>query len=134
MTPCESCPARLAATTCRMTISASSGGVPAAMNRMRPISLSRSAGIFGIVFPSLMGSAEIGRVDFQPVKESRIVKEDLALQLDRYVIAVSQGGKGIWELTVPVRIVRGKQDVVLGEEVRDIAQGLLFRLAGYEHP
>src|SRR5215472_8413351 len=176
MTPCESCPARLAATTCRMTISASSGDVPAATNNARPISFRRSAGIFGILVPPLncprprpsptkrsalgppspalrervpsaarrvralgrlfpsMGRAEIGRVDFQPVKASRIVKEDLALQFDRYVIAVSQGGNGIRELTVPVRIVRGEQDVVLGEKVRDIAQGLLFRLAGYEHP
>src|SRR5215469_12040483 len=134
MTPCESCPARLAATTCRMTISASSGDVPAATNNARPISFRRSAAIFGILLPPSMGRAEIGLIDFQPVKASRIVKEDLALQFDRYVIAVGQGGNGIRELTVPVRIVRGEQDVVLGEEVGDITQGLLFRLAGDEHP
>src|SRR5215469_5857776 len=116
-----------------MTVSASSGGVPAATNNARPISFRRSAAIFGILLPPSMGRAEIGPVDFQPVKASRIVKEDFALQLDRYVIAVGQGGNGIWELTVPVWIVRGEQNVVLGEEVRDIAQGLLFRFAGYEH-
>src|SRR5215471_13620936 len=33
-----------------MTISASAGGVPAATNRARPISLRRSAAIFGIFF------------------------------------------------------------------------------------
>src|SRR5262249_30647214 len=50
MTPCESWPTRLAPTIWRMTSAASSSGVPAAINRARPISSSRSAWSFGIAF------------------------------------------------------------------------------------
>src|ERR1700740_2530632 len=98
MTPCESWPARLAFTTCRTTVSASSGGVPAATNSARPISVRRSAGIFGIVFSSLMTSAEGGGLDFDPVKALRVVEENLALQAVPNVRAVGQGRNGIGEL------------------------------------
>src|SRR6266849_7089134 len=117
-----------------MTISASSGGVPAAKNNARPISLRRSAGIFGIVLPPSMGRAKSGGVDLQSIETLRVVEEDLALQLDRHVVAIGEGRHRIRELAVPVGIVGCKQDVVGGEEVGHIAQGLLLRLAGYEHP
>src|SRR5271169_2372892 len=49
ITPCESWPTRLAATMWRMTNSASARGAPAASNSAWPISVRRSAAIFGIV-------------------------------------------------------------------------------------
>src|SRR5487761_1775329 len=51
MTPCESWPTRLAPTMWRITSSASAGGVPAASNRAWPISVRRSAAIFGMILP-----------------------------------------------------------------------------------
>src|SRR5437868_8588466 len=116
-----------------MTVSASSGGVPAATNNARPISPRRSAGILGMVLPPSMSRAEISGIDLQPIETLRVVKEDLALQLDRHVVAVGEGRHGVRELAVPMGIVGGKQNVVLGEELRHEPQGLLFRLAGHEH-
>src|ERR1700740_326225 len=133
MTPCESWPARLAATTCLMTVSASSAGVPAAMNSARPISLRRSARILGIVIPPLMGRAKVGGIDVQSIETLRVVEENLALQTVGDVAAIRQGRHRIGELTVPVGIVRREQNVGRREELRHIAQGLLFRLAGHEH-
>src|SRR5579862_7082752 len=63
MTPCESCPTRLAPTMWRMTSAASSLGVPAASNSARPISSRRSAAIFGILGPSLWSCASGGLFD-----------------------------------------------------------------------
>src|SRR6516162_4791521 len=117
-----------------MTISASAGGVPAAMNSARPISPKRSAWIFGMVLSPLMGRGKAGRIDLQPIETLWVIEEDLALQLNRHVVAVSERRHGIRELTVPMRVVGREQNVVGREEVRDIAQGLLLRLAGHEHP
>src|ERR1700758_4046329 len=117
-----------------MTISASAGGVPAATNNARPISLRRSAGIFGIVLPPSMAPPKTGGVDLQSVETMRVVEENLALEVVRDVRAIGQGRHGIWKLAVPVRVVGGKQDAVLGEKVRHVAQGLLLGFARHEHP
>src|SRR5215831_11499335 len=103
------------------------------MNNARPISPSRSDGILGIVLPPSMGRADAGRVDRYPVKALRIVAEDLPLEAARYVAAIGQRRDGVGELTVPMRVVRREKDVVGREELRHVAQGLLFRLAGHEH-
>src|SRR5580704_19021028 len=81
-----------------------------------------------------MTSAEGGGVDFDPVKALRVVEKYLALEAIRDVGAIGQSRNSIGELTVPVRIVRGEQDIVGREELGHIAQGLLFRLAGHEYP
>src|SRR6185437_261539 len=65
MMPCESWPTRLAPTMWRMTSSASSFGVPAAMNKARPISSRRSAWTFGMVGSSLRGLFDV-RCPHQP--------------------------------------------------------------------
>src|ERR1700730_7866254 len=83
---------------------------------------------------SISCRAEIGGVDLHSIKALRVVEEDLALQSIRDVAAIGQGRYGIGELTVPVRIIGGEQDVVGREELRHVAQGLLLRLAGHEHP
>src|SRR5438046_3179950 len=57
MIPCESCPARLALTQWRMTISASSAGAPLATSSASPIAFTRSAGTLGIVAPPVTALA-----------------------------------------------------------------------------
>src|SRR4051812_26977367 len=144
----------------RMTSAASSSGVRAAMNSARPISSRRSAGIFGmldsffcaggagleelihhrgtevteIVSPPcplcLCGEyyVSIGR---HAVEALRVVAEDLLLEFGRDVVAVGEMGDRVGEFAVPMRIIGGEQDVLLGEEIGDVAQRLLFRLAGH---
>src|SRR5215472_14822462 len=73
-----------------------------------------------------MARGETGEVDFQPVETPRVVEEYLALELDRHVVAIGEGRYSIRELAVPMRIVGRKEDVVLGKEVRHVAQGLLL--------
>src|SRR5882762_11128085 len=64
-----------------------------------------------------------------PVEALRVVAEDLLLQLNRDVVAVGEMGDRIGEFAVPMRVVGGEQDVLFREEIGDVAQGLLFRLA-----
>src|SRR5215471_20162927 len=115
-----------------MTISASAGGVPAATNSARPISVRRSAAIFGILPSSSISRAELGGVDPYSVKALRIVEEDLLLEAVRDVPAIGQSRYRVRELAIPMRVIRREQDIVGRKEVRHVAQGLFFRLAGYE--
>src|SRR6266550_5430057 len=186
MTPCESCPTRLAPTIWRMTSAASSSGVPAAMNSARPISSRRSALIFGIVeflprasgagfgslfhhrgtedtedFSSVIASVarhsprivlhrtgiasslRSSQCQFvfsvplwrdligETVEAPRVIAEDLLLELGREIVAVREMRDRVGKFAVPMRVVGGEQDVLLGEEIGDVAQCLFFRLAGH---
>src|SRR5947207_14213059 len=91
---------------------------------------------FATLYPSygraalLAGPASGG----DAVEPQRVFREDLALQIGRDVVAVGQVRDGVGKFAIPMRVVGGEQDVVLGEEFGDIAQRLLLRLAGYEDP